>query len=235
LGATVDGKVIEEVFRRMKETNGPGGITRIENVPVGLAHLFPQDKYSLYLKGHEYCYYKDDLTGLHGNAFKSKRGEYNHFVGNNSYEYLPYEDSMKDECLALYGDWAGERKASHADDIYRHMLDENHSVHEKALRFSRELGLVGRVVRVDKKIRAYTFGYPVNEKMFCVFLEVADISLKGLPVFIFREFCADPQLEEYHFINAMDDFAMPQLRETKMSFRPHVLLASYAATERGGA
>jgi hypothetical protein len=37
-------------------------------------------------------------------------------------------------------------------------------------------------------ICAYTFGYALNEDIFCVLFEVADLSLTGLPVYILPSF-----------------------------------------------
>ena len=134
---------------------------------------------------------------------------------------------MADDCIELYRRWAGERAEACSEDIYCHMLGENQKVHELFLRYHQQLGLTGRVVMIDNEIKAYSLGHPVNENMFCVLCEIADPKVKGLPTFMFREFCRDKTLEAYTFINVMDDFEMGNIQKTKMSFRPSVLLPSY--------
>jgi len=127
----------------------------------------------------------------------------------------------------LYGQWAENRKSMYQDDIYRHMLEENAQVHKVILTHWRQLGLIGRVVEVGRRIAAYTFGYPMGENIFCVMLEIADITIKGLPVYIFRKFCCDQQVEQFNFINTMDDCCLPNMAEVKLSFNPTIMNPSY--------
>jgi len=81
------------------------------------------------------------------------------------------------------------------------MLEENRGVHELVMRYYNQLGLIGRVVLVEGQVKAYSFGFPLGGNMFCVLFEITDLDIKGLPVYIFREFCRDEVLEQYQFIN----------------------------------
>ncbi len=233
LGKNVCAKTIQTCFGRMDKVNRSKGVSRIENVHARQLALFPTDEFSHYNKGYEYCYYRKDLAAFTGNAYKSKRSSYNHFVKNYSFKYLPYEDSMREDCAALYREWAQSRRPAHAHNaVSLQMLEENAGVHHLALRHYRELGLTGRVVAVDGKIKAYTFGYPLNAEIFCVLFETADLSCNGLGVFIFREFCRDARIAPYKFINVMDDFELSNIQRVKDSFKPAVLLPSYTVTRK---
>ena len=248
LGKNICAKTIQTCFERMDKANRNKGVSRIENVHAHQLALFPAEGFSHYNKGYEYCYYRKDLASLTGNSYRSKRSSYNHFVKNYTFQYLPYDDSMLAECAALYQDWAKSRRPVYADNaVALQMLEENAGVHQLALRHCRELGLTGRVVTVDgreapspqgafgrgRKIRAYTFGYPLNAETFCVLFEIADLSFNGLGVFIFREFCRDAALAPYKFINVMDDFELGNIHRAKMSFCPVVLMPSYVITRKG--
>ena len=234
LGKNVSAKTIAACFAWMEKVNRVKGVSRIENVHAHQLPLFPIDEFSHYNKGYEYCYYRKDLVRLTGNPYKSKRSSYNHFVKNYTFQYLPYEDAMREDCAALYQDWAQSRRGVYADNaVSLQMLEENAGVHQLALRHYKELGLTGRVVTIDGKIRAYTFGYPLNTEIFCVLFEIADLSFSGLGVFIFREFCRDAALAPYKFINVMDDFELENIHRTKMSFCPVALLPSYVVTRKG--
>src|SRR3989338_7230661 len=254
LGKNVSAKTIEACFERMDKVNRNKGVSRVENVHAHQLALFlpqgayrpaggasrPAGEFFHYNKGYEYCYYRKDLAALTGNAYKSKHSSYNHFVKNHTFQYLPYEDAMREDCAALYREWARGRRMVYADNAAAlQMLEENAGVHQLALRHYRELGLTGRVVTVDgreaprgSKIRAYTFGYPLNENIFCVLFETADLSFGGLGVFIFREFCRDAALTPYKFINVMDDFELRNIQRVKDSFRPAVLFPSYTVTRK---
>lgn len=232
LGKDVSSDVIEACFGMMEDVNRGSGVTRIENVTAEQLPLFPTDKYKCDLRGHEYCYDREDIALLKGNAYKPKRSSYNHFVGHYQHRYIPYSDEMITECLDLYQRWADGRRRAHPEDIYTHMLDENRTVHETVLRHCQPLGLTGRVVMVDGKIKAYTFGHEVNRDMFCVLFEISDLDVKGLSVYVFRELCRDAGLRRYRFINAMDDFGLENIRKTKQSFHPCVLLPAYVVTKK---
>jgi len=233
VGDHVTPAVVEACFAELAAANEGSGVTRIEN--AGLEHLplFPTQQYKIDLKAYEYVYWREDIAQLKGNAYKSKRSSVNQFVASYRYTVKPYEDEMLDECLVLYERWATARKqAQPGDEIYASMLDENRTVHETMLRYQGALGLTGRVVMIDGGLKAYTFGYPVDEKMFCVALEVADLDVKGLATFIFRELCRDEALASYKFVNGMDDFGMENITAVKMSFQPCALLPMYIVTKK---
>lgn len=232
LGRNVTPEAVGECFRIMEGVNRGSGVTRIENVNAEQLPLFPGGEFRHFRKAYDYCYYKNDIVSLRGNPYKSKRSSCNQFVNNYAHRYVPYEEGMADECLALYRLWACARESACRDDVYRQMLRENAKVHERVLRYCRRLGLTGRVVTVDGNIKAYTFGFSVGGDMFCVLSEIADPGIKGLAVYIFREFCRDPALRPYRFVNAMDDFGMDNIRRTKLSFRPCALLPSYVVAKK---
>jgi hypothetical protein len=232
LGRQMSLLVIENCWRAMRERNGNSTVSRMENVCDIQALSFSSDEYAVYNKGYEYCYFRKDITALTGGKYKSKRSDYHACVRRHSPKSVPYHPSMKEECLALYDRWARGRRDVCVDEIYRHCLEENRGVHRLALEYHEALALVGRVVFVDGILKAYTLGYPLNRHVFCVLLEVADIAVKGLPVYIFREFCADPRLRSFPWINVMDDFGLSNLARTKMSFRPALLLPAYTVGAR---
>jgi len=236
LGKTLKPETVDQCFQYMQQcNNGVGrahahGVSRVENVPFEQLSLFPVDRFKRLSKGQEYCYFRKDLTALQGNAYKSKRSDYNFFTKNYAAKYQPFAIEDKGECLALYDQWSARRKKGQRGEAYLYMLEDNRRVQEAVFEHYEELGLVGRVVRVKDNIVGYTFGYTLTQKIFCVLFEIADLDFKGLPVYIFREFCADPQVALFSFINAMDDFALENIQKTKLSFRPKILFSSYVIT-----
>jgi uncharacterized protein len=230
LGKRLTEQTIKECFQYMDEKNKNKKISRIEN--VSSREDFVGNAFSFFKKSDEFCYYKSDLIAMKGERYKSKRSPYNHFVKNYRYAYKPFEPSMMDDCMALYRSWKKERAEKNRDDIYLSLLEDNEKVHERVLRRAKDLDMIGRVVEVNGQIKAYTFGYSVGNDMFCVLFEIADIRLKGLPTFIFREFCGDAALKPYAFINVMDHFELNEVERTKMSFHPVILLESYVVTRQ---
>jgi len=235
LGKSPTSETVEACFAYMQEQNGKAhglanGVARVENVVPDYFHLFPEKQFKRTPKAEEYCYYRKDLVELKGNDYKSKRNDYNYFIKNYKVDYRPFGPQDIEECLALYDRWAQERRKAERGEAYLYMLEDNRRVHQTVLENHELLDLIGRVVRVDGHIVGYSFGYALKADIFCVFFEIANLDLKGLPVYLFREFCNDPDVSRYAFINAMDDFALENIQKTKLSFRPRILISSYVVT-----
>ena len=231
LGGPLTQEILETVFEYMDGCNKNKSVSRIENIDAGQVSFFDESQYKIVLKAKEYVYRKDNLLGLKGNAFKSKRSELNQFCKNYAAKFLPYEDSMLTECLALYENWAGEKRKKSDDKIYLCMLEDNRRVHERTMRQHQGLGLVGRVVLIDGRVEGYTFGFALNAKTFCVLFEVVNLKRKGLANFIFHEFCCDAALAPYSLINVMDDFGLENISRVKMSYRPSELVPTYTVSQ----
>jgi hypothetical protein len=93
------------------------------------------------------------------------------------------------------------------------------------------LDCLGRLVKIDKKIKAFTFGYRINADTFAVLFEIADLSFKGLSQFIFRELCRE--LAGYKYINIMDDSGLENLKRVKLSYHPAGLIPNYIVKRQG--
>jgi hypothetical protein len=96
----------------------------------------------------------------------------------------------------------------------------------------RKLGCIGRIAKVDKKIKAFSFGFRLNADTFCILYEVADLSAKGLSQFIFQRFSSE--LKDYRYINIMDDSGLENLKAVKLSYRPVKLVPAYIVKRRHG-
>ena len=232
LGETLNGTVLGKCFEKMVLTNGTSNVARVENAGRRHLHPFSSDKFLFYKKNYEFLYFKDDIVGLSGNKYRSKRSAYNNFTKNNEFSFVDFDASFKNDCLDLYNRWAGGRKSASGQEASDQMLDECREVNRLLLDNHETLGLVARVVLIDGKVSAYTFGFEVTGKVFCVFSEIVDLKVNGLSVFIFNEFCKDKALEQYKFINVMDDFELENIGKTKMSFNPAVLLDSYSISKK---
>ncbi|HSV43010.1 MAG TPA: phosphatidylglycerol lysyltransferase domain-containing protein [Candidatus Bathyarchaeia archaeon] len=219
-------KVSRKCFEIMERVNGSSGISRMDNVPDSMVPFFPENEFVCAYKTDEFIYQREAIAGLVGNTYKSKRSDYNQFVRLYQPEFVPFENEMAQECLQVFDRWVTQ-KAEEASEEALIMRHEAREYHRMILKQPDVLGYTGRVVRVGGKIVGYTFGYPVDQRDFCVFAEITDRSLKGMPAYIFREFCRDKVVEPFERVNVMDAFALPSIAETKHSFHPHATLPIY--------
>ena len=192
---------------------------------------FEDNGYRFAQKETEYIYRTEELVNLSGDRYKSKRNAYNVFVTcNPSAKLTPYCNEDLEQCLALYESWQQSRSKLNDDEIYRAMLADSADAHRIGTTHAQELGLIGRVVRIQGEIRAYTFGFPLNSDVFCVLFEISDLNIHGLAQFIYREFCREITLN-YKWINAMDDSGLANLKRVKLSYHPRTLIPSYTVYE----
>jgi uncharacterized protein len=228
LGKSVSEKALNGCLEFMRAKNRDPKATRLEN--VGLAHLahFFGKGFVIECRSQEYIYDSCKVSELSGNEYKSPRALCNHFTREYSFECQPFRSDLTERCLALYQKWAASRQQKCGDELYGFMLEDNLAVHRRIMENFTPLGLKGLVVLVDGEVAAYTFGFSINREVFCVFLEVADLAVSGLAAFIFREFSREIKKLGYRFINAMDDFGLPNLTKTKMAYRPVALAPVYA-------
>lgn len=225
LGRNLKPKTLEEIFRIMDGFNKNKDISRIENVEAKDLTFYQGLGYVCRYKSADYLCQRQDLVELSGNKFKSKRASFNYFFKNYNFEYLPFSLRDKDDCLKLYAEWTSERQSQNRDSVYQGMLKDYRRCLKILLDGYLHLNLVGRMVKIDKKIKAFTFGFRLNSHTFCILYEITDLSIKGLAQFIFRQFCQE--LVDYKYINIMDDSGLKNLEKVKLSYRPVRLIPSY--------
>jgi hypothetical protein len=221
-------EVIQQAFAVMDKINKNKDISRIENIPQKDLDYYCSLGYLASEKYPDYLCLRSDLADLAGNKFKSQRAAYNYFIKHYDYSWRCLQSADRVDCLELFGSWVSQRKAQCNDAVYCGMLEDNRKVIKTALANYKKLHLEGIVVRVDKEIKAFSFGYRLNHNTFCVLYEITDLAIKGLAQFIFRQFSRE--LKDYTYINIMDDSGLENLRKTKLAYKPARLVGAYIVT-----
>ncbi len=229
-GATLRPEAIEEAFMVMDEFNSDKNISRIENIEKKDTVFYRSLGYELKEKFSEYLCSRNELVNLTGDRFKSKRSAFNYFVKNYEYEYMPFTLKYRDNCLKLYSQWMKLNKTKNEDSLYQGLLEDSQLCLKSLLDDYAGLEIIGRVVQIKRAIKAFSFGFKLNEDTFCILYEITDLSIKGLAQFIFREFAKE--LTDYKNINIMDDSGLTNLKRVKLSYRPIKLIPSYIAVRK---
>lgn len=221
-----DREVISRCFDFMDSHNKDNAISRIENASEEQKEILKTLGLGIKNGFHEYLYKREDLIQLRGNKFKPKRAGFNQFVRNYDFKEEKFSKKRSGDCLRLYKIWSSQRKSAHGDRIYQAMLDENFRLHGLALKKSEELGLEGLIIKINSKICAYSLGYKLNDQIFCILFEVADLTKKGIAQYIFKRMCEE---RKEPFINTMDDSGLEALKKAKLSYRPLKQVQVYRA------
>ena len=220
-------ETVHEMYQFMIEKSWNQQIVRIENVPEELLPAFKDAGFAAIIKETEYVYASKDLIELRGDRYKQQRNAYNAFVSRFPVvKSEPYQMTDRNECIELYDYWRKSRIEKYDDPIYQAMLEDSQTAHHIGITNAKELGLVGRVIRINGRLCAYTFGYQLNSEMFCILFEIADLNIRGLAQFIFREFCKE-LTQSYNWINTMDDSGLENLKRVKLAYHPKRMLPTY--------
>ncbi|MFH0738542.1 MAG: phosphatidylglycerol lysyltransferase domain-containing protein [Candidatus Omnitrophota bacterium] len=222
--------VIQQAFKIMDSLNKNRHISRIENIESEDLNFFKGLGYFCQEKPFDYLCLREELISLKGVRFKSKRACLNYFTKHYQFKYLPFSKPESRGCLILYKSWMKERSQKSIDPIYRGMLIDSLSCLQLLLKDYRSLDIRGSIVKINKEIKGFTFGFKLNRDTFCILYEITDLSTKGLAQFIFRQFCLG--LVGYKHINIMDDSGLANLKKVKLSYHPIKLIPAYIANRK---
>lgn len=168
----------------------------------------------------DYLYRTTDLANLPGRAYHGKKSHVAAFSRRFSWVYEPLCADNAADAVALTKAWCKERGACGDDSI----AAERCAIRELLGDIER-FGIVGGLLRVDGQVAAYTFGSPVNERVFDVQVEKALTAYPGAYAVINREFAA--RMTDYPYLNRENDMGIEGLRRAKRSYHPAVFLKKY--------
>lgn len=220
-------------FEIMDRLNPNRSASRIENLSLCDVAEIDLRQFSVKLKSWDYLYEREKLSGLKGDSYKGKRVAYNHFIKHQRPQYLPFSLADTGACLRLYDQWM-ERKKRGMDfkegSYPLYLMEDSRKAHQRMMEDSENLGLIGRVVKIDSEIKGYIISAELNESTLVVAAEVTDLSIKGLAQYIFRELCKE--MKKSHWVNVMDDSGLNSLRKVKESYHPDQLVPAYILNHR---
>ena len=229
-----DGPIDEplaEAFQVMRRWNRGRTVSRIENVPASLAGDLRAKGYSVTPKHPDYLYRAADLAALAGDRYKSQRAMCNRAERIGTLTAEPYSLRDRKACRALFHEWERQKRTEGLDEYAALLIEDALPAHEVAWSLDSVLRLDGSVLRIDGQVRAYTFGYWLNEKTWCVLLEVADRTIPGLAQYLFRQTSRKALSDGAEFVNTMDDSGLVGLRLSKEAYHPFMKIHNFICSE----
>lgn len=232
LGSRPLDQSVDEAFTLMQQWNGPSPVSRIENVMAPQKQVLERAGIRFQQKGGDYLYKAEALAALAGDHYKSQRALCNRVEREQVIVFEPYSESHRAGCFALHERWAAQKQNGNLDSMGRLLLEDAKAAHGRVFGEHERIGLSGTVAIVHDKIVAYTFGYWLTPRTWCVLLEVADRSITGLAQWLFRETCRAAIDQRATYINAMDDAGLSGLREAKLAYHPTAVIENWVAIGR---
>ena len=177
----------------------------------------------------EYLYLTEKLKNLSGKKFHSKRNHISAFSKSYNWSYESMTTDILPEVFEMADKWTEEMKK--ITDDTKSIEVENKALKEY-LPFMKELNLRGGCIRVDGKIIAFTFGSPINNKVFDIHVEKALPEFRTAYTLINREFILN-ELLDFEYVNREDDMGLEGVRKAKLSYHPDILLKKYVIKYKG--
>ena len=175
----------------------------------------------------EYLYLTEKLKNLSGKKFHSKRNHISAFSKAHEWSYETLTPEILPEVFKMADRWTEEMKM--LTDDPKSIEVENAALKEY-LPQMQKLNLRGGCIRVNGEIIAFTFGSPINSKVFDIHVEKALPEFRTAYSLINREFIAN-ELCDFDYVNREDDMGLEGLRKAKLSYRPDILLKKYVIRE----
>ncbi len=230
LGPGLLERAVDQAFDLMLQWNGVSPVSRIEHVMNSQRELLPADGYQFQKNDGDYLYSVAALAALAGDHYKSQRALCNRVERERRITSEPYRPEHQNDCMALHRRWANHKRQGTIDAMGKFLLEDAEPAHACVLQEHEQIGVSGVVIRVDNDVAAYTFGYWLTSRTWCILLEVADRAVPGLAQWVFRDTCRTAMSQGALSINAMEDAGLPGLRATKLAYRPTAILDTWTIT-----
>ena len=176
----------------------------------------------------DYLYSSEKLAELSGRRLHGKRNHIHRFTAEHDWAFRELEPELFPACITLLNEW--EARAGTADSI----ADGEPDAIRRAFEHYDALGLMGGVLFADGQPVAFTFGEKISSDTFDVHIEKARADLNGAYTMVNREYVKliRTRYPEIAYINREDDMGLENLRRSKLSYSPDMLLMKYTALWR---
>jgi hypothetical protein len=169
----------------------------------------------------DYVYNTVDLVGLKGKKYDGKRNHINKFKKQHTYEYVPLDCSLLDECSRIMLEWCREKNCGCQEGDYCERQANLELLHNFGT-----LGCKGALIKMDGTFEAFTAGEMLNEDTAVIHIEKAKASVNGLYTIINQQF-AEREWSSSTFINREQDLGKEGMRKAKLSYQPIRLIDKY--------
>jgi hypothetical protein len=161
----------------------------------------------------DYLYSVEELIGLKGNRFHSKKNLLRQFQKKNHWSYVPLDGGLIKEALLMQYDWCAWRNCEASAG-----LSAENRVITKVLDFFDTLNLLGGAIVVGNLVVAFTVAEALGPKTLLIHFEKGFGGYRGVYQAINREFLAAHA--GFEIVNREQDLGNEGLRKAKLSYNP---------------
>ncbi len=181
------------------------------------------DRYDSFLDrdNSDYVYRSQDLIGLSGRKYHSKKNHLNRFLKNYRFNYREMDKELVEGFLSMQEKWCRIRECVESPEL----LSEDYAI-RVALTHFEELDYRGGAIEINSEIEAFSLGEPLNSNTAVIHIEKANPDIPGLYVAINQLFCQN-EWSGIEYVNREQDLGIDGLRRAKESYHPHHMVKKY--------
>ena len=177
----------------------------------------------------EYVYRVDRLASFSGKELKKRRQEVNRFRAAYGARASVTRMTAEDVAAVLEFEQEWVQRNSETHDVSA--LEREARFGARILEHFAAFRIAGVVLRIDGRVRGFSFGTKLNDAVFDGLLEKGDREVphvyKVLRMELPRQ-CADGCIYE----NIEEDLGIPSLRSMKLQYQPDLLMRKYVVSEK---
>lgn len=189
-------------------------------IPEKWLSFFPTDKFVINCDDSEsdYIYLTEKMANFKGRQYTRHRNHLNQFLSL----YMPEGELMSikylPDAMSVLQEWQNDSGL---------MPDKTdfEQCHE-ALQKIPELALWGTIYYIDNQPAGFIIGEALNADTFCLHFAKASKKYHGIYEFMFND-AAKRLQSQYKYLNLEEDMGNKNLRRTKDSYGPELLLKKY--------
>lgn len=176
---------------------------------------------------YDYLYRAQDLAELPGKKFQKKRNHVSRFMRTNpNWQFQLIGPENLEQVREFSEQWYAQSQKDPDSGI-----EEEHKAVNRALDHYETLGLKGGFLTSEGQIVAYSFGTPINSRVFDTQVEKALYTVDGAYAMINREMARNC-CSGFEYINREDDVGDEGLRKAKLSYNPELLAEKWLVKRR---
>lgn len=188
----------------------------------------------------EYLYLPEDLIGLQGGKYHSKRNFINRF--EPKYDFRSYTPDDREGVMRLLCEWSfrhidngirfceqeGWIKYKELDKVE---VDEEIIVIDKVIKDLEGFDCFADVMEIDGKIAGFAAGEILPNGIGALYFEKGDITYRGIYPTLDNLFCKK-HFGGVRYINKQEDMGLEGLRKSKQSYYPVKMAERYTAVRK---
>ncbi|MGA2781484.1 MAG: phosphatidylglycerol lysyltransferase domain-containing protein [Smithella sp.] len=181
---------------------------------------FPADKFVISCDDSEsdYIYLTEKMAGFKGRQYTRHRNHLNQFLSLYMPEGKPISANNFQDAMRVLQEWQDD--SGLAPD-----KTDFDQCHEALQKFS-GLALWGTIYYIDNQPAGFIIGEELNADTFCLHFAKASTKYHGIYEFMFNDTAKILQ-SQYKYLNLEEDMGNKNLRRTKDSYGPELLLKKY--------